>query len=137
MKPLALACVCVKEDGHYTIQKAHHENKIWSERINGISYHMDSARPIWNAGIEGVAGEMNYIAAVIEDWEWGECSFKRCGIIIKENSAVLLSPRNSNGEVCEITVECAKALGRSIDFVVSGKGVDKQELEQLIKQLEL
>ncbi len=72
MKPLALACICVKSDvitNRYCIEKKHHENKEWHQLIGGINYYMNSARPIWNAAIEGDAGEMSYIAAVIEDHE--------------------------------------------------------------------
>ncbi len=101
-------------DNWYTIELAEHENKRWEEPTKYGFKLMYSGR-ISNACVEGTAEEMLAIAEAIE--KRSRVSFKRCSVVIDNNSAYFMSPRNSStsgfctlAEADELAVEIKSKL---------------------------
>lgn len=86
---------CDGLDDWYTIVRAEHDGRAWSEQVGGNSYQwMMSERLTPDACIEGNSSEMVAIANAIK--ARGSESFKRCSVHFEDDGVHFCSPRNSS-----------------------------------------
>ena len=105
-------------DDWYVIERRDHDGREWMEHTECGETWMRSARLIPHSCIEGTAEHMLAIADAIQ--RRSEHEEKRCAVQADCGDAAFWSPRNSNGDVCIVTLADADELAAQIVAELGG-----------------